>query len=64
MRERRMTTQASGRPAEALQSFKEAVAIKRKALGDAHPSVASSLNNIGAVLEVRRSTAVPRSDRT
>ena len=40
-------------PAEAEPLYREALEMKRKLLGDAHPELAAGLNNLAFVLETR-----------
>jgi tetratricopeptide (TPR) repeat protein len=42
--------QATGRPAEAEVSFREALAIRERSLGGDHPDVAASLNALAEFL--------------
>ena len=39
----------AGKLAEAEASFQEALAMQKRLLGGEHPSIATSLNNLGAV---------------
>jgi tetratricopeptide (TPR) repeat protein len=40
---------SQGKYTEALEKYHEALSVQRAALGDSHPSVAATLNNIGSV---------------
>src|SRR5262245_12761198 len=52
---------AAGRYAEALKLLREALAIRQKALGESHPSTATSTNNVALCLQAlgKPSEALP-----
>ena len=51
-----LTAQAQGKLAEAEPLFQRALALGEKTLGPDHPTVATRLNNLAQLLQVRGST--------
>ena len=53
---------AQGKYDEAEPLYKESLAIRKKVLGDEHPDVAESLNNLAGLLsdQVRTFLTIPR----
>ena len=48
-----MFLSAQGKLDEATPLYKESLAIRKKVLGEEHPDVAQSLNNLAALLEAQ-----------
>ena len=55
-----LVLQAQGKLAEAEPLYQRAIAMGEKTLGPDHPTVATRLNNLASLLQVRGSTTRPR----